>query len=115
MKRNFVLALLVSSMLVVGSTIFAGTEQGSTEQSEKIEKKDNDNKPASTFSLQTVWNSIKAKSSDVTTHVCAHKYAYGIGVTALIGAYCIYKAYFTENEEEDAPTTMRRANYNTSR
>lgn len=123
MNKNFVLAVLFSGMMFAGSVVYADeTQSNSSIVADPINSQSTGNPAdekkavASTFSFETVFNSIKAKVSDVTTHVSTHKYKYGAAVSLLVVAALIYKTYIAQNDDEDeAPTTMRSAKYNASR
>ncbi len=128
MNKNFVLAVLFSGMMFAGSTCVYSMQADpntvtppqntSTGTGQKIEQKDNSaaekKDVASTLSLENIWNNLK--TNRVTTHVLANKTIYGGVAVAVVVAALIYKTFVAQNDdEEEAPTTMRSANYKASR
>lgn len=122
MNKNFVLAVLFSGMMFAGSAIYAdATEKLNTTNSVSEAKPNNANNNdaekkdvASTLSLENIWNNLK--TNRVTTHVLANKTIYGGVAVAVVVAALIYKTFVAQNDdEEEAPTTMRSANYRASR
>jgi hypothetical protein len=126
MNKNFVLAVLFSGMMFAGSTCVYSMQADPKPVTPPapavvlpVAQDPNTPavKPTSTFSLETIFNSIKAKASDVATHVSTNKYKYGVAVSLLVAAALIYKTCIAQNDEdeEEAPTTMRSANYKATR